>query len=143
MCLKTTSFAMVRITVPVTFPNISAFGAFLRRESRINIENSLTESFGFVLQELSKLIERPRIQFPVEIFTSPALDSDACQVFECEDVIGHLTMVFEMQRFVFVTNCFSVRLSFLRCRLADLVPLDCKFFLRKAYFPLHFPRIFR
>ncbi len=118
MYLKTTSFAMVRITFPVTFPNISAFGAFLRRESRINIENSLTESFGFVLQELCKLIERPRIQFPVKVFTFPALDSDACQVFERKDVIGHVNNGFRYtvigishKLFLFSAKFFEMPLS--------------------------------
>jgi hypothetical protein len=83
MQLKATSFTMVRITFPFALPDISTFGAFLRRKSWINIDkswinidNSLTKSFGFIFQKPSKLKETPVIEFSVKLLSFSGLDSN-------------------------------------------------------------------
>ena len=85
MELEPTFPASERRTFPVSFVGMPTYRALLRGVSGINEDNLLSQSLSLVLKKLFKFVERPVVQFPVELLTSPFLNPDLREVFESED----------------------------------------------------------
>jgi hypothetical protein len=89
MELESTSAASERRTITVPFVGMPTRRAFLRGVAGIDEDDLLSQSLGFVPDELFEFVERPVVQLPVERPAAPLLDTDLGQVFENKDrVIG-------------------------------------------------------
>jgi hypothetical protein len=82
MEFKTAFTATESRTVSVSLIDVLTFRALLRSVPSVYKKHMFPESFGLVLEELFKLVKRPAIKLPAELFTSSLLDSDFAQVFE-------------------------------------------------------------
>ncbi len=71
-------------TIPVTFVDVAAGRTFLRGVPGINGDNLLTYIFGFVSDKLFQFVERPVVEFPIELSTATFLNTDLGEVFKCE-----------------------------------------------------------
>ena len=87
---KTTRSTPEIRTRSVTFVDVSTCRTLLRGKPGIYEDNLLTETFGFVSDKLFQFIERPVVQFTVEIRPASFLNPDFGQVFECEHGIREL-----------------------------------------------------
>ena len=90
MEFKPTISTPERGTLAITFVNVTTNRTFLRCETGVNRDNLLTEVLRFVPNKPLKFKERPVIQFPVKLGTTPVLDTDFGQVFESEHGVGGL-----------------------------------------------------
>lgn len=72
------------VAVPVPLVDMAADGTLLRGVTGVNEYDQLAHTFGFVPDELLQLIERPRVDLPVEISAAALLNSNPRQVFESE-----------------------------------------------------------
>ena len=71
-------------TLAITFVNMPANRTLLRSVPGIDKDNPLAEILGLVPDKLFQLIERPVIQFPVELAPSSFLHPDLGKIFDCE-----------------------------------------------------------
>jgi hypothetical protein len=94
MYLESTTTTTVRTAIPIPFVSVSTFGTLLTRESRVNRDSPLTQSFRFVADKLFKLVETPIIEFPVKVFAFTFLDSDTCKIFKSNHIKGHIDYIF-------------------------------------------------
>jgi len=90
MKLKTTRPTPEIRTVPITLVDVTTCRTLLRGKPCVYEDNPLAEIFGFVFDKRFQLVERPVIQFPVEIRPASFLNPDFGQVFECEHGIWEL-----------------------------------------------------
>ena len=86
MELKPAFPAPERRPFPVSFVGMPTHRTLLRGVSGINEDNLLSRSLGLVPKKLFQFGERPVVQVPVELRTSPLLNSDLREVFESEDL---------------------------------------------------------
>ena len=93
---KATLTTAVARAVSIPFIDVTTIRTLLRRVTSIDEQNRLADGFGFIPQELFKLIKSPRVDKPVELSTPSFLHSDLTQVFERIDSKG--------QRNKFLTN---------------------------------------
>ncbi len=84
MEFKTAVTTEILRTIPVTFVDVAAGRTFLRGVPGINGDNLLTYIFGFVSDKLFQFVERPVVQFPIELITATFLNTDLGEVFKCE-----------------------------------------------------------
>ena len=77
-------------TVAVAFVHMPTDRTLLRSEPGIDKHNQLTQILGFIPDKLFQFVERPVIQFPVELVPSTFLHADLGQIFECEHGIRRL-----------------------------------------------------
>lgn len=85
MELKPAFPAPEQMAFSVSFVGMPAHRTFLRGVSGIDKKNLFTDSPGFIPEKLFKFVERPIVQFPVELFASPFLNPDLRKVFQRED----------------------------------------------------------
>lgn len=90
MEFKTAVPAEILRTVPVTFVDVTTGRTLLRGIPGIYGDNLLTYIFGFIPDKLFQFIERPVVQFPVELGSTSFLHADFRQIFECEHGIREL-----------------------------------------------------
>jgi len=76
MELKSTLTTTESGAFTVPFVDVSAVGTFLRGVPGVYEKCVLPKGLSFVPKELLKLVERPIVELPVELRTSPLLDSD-------------------------------------------------------------------
>lgn len=90
MEFKTAVTTEVLRTVPVPFVYVTTGRTLLRGITGINGDNLFTKILGLVLDKLFKFVERPGIQFPVELSTTPFLHTDLCEIFKSEHSVGEV-----------------------------------------------------
>lgn len=69
-------------TFSVPFVGMPTVRTLLRGVSGIHQEHMLSKSLCLVHNKLFKLVERPAIQLPIELFTSALLNPDLAQIFK-------------------------------------------------------------
>ncbi len=84
MEFKTTVTTQVLRTVPVTFVDVTTGRTFLRGVPCIDGDNLLTKILGLVPDKLFQFVERPVVEFPIELSTATFLNTDLGEVFKCE-----------------------------------------------------------
>ena len=84
MEFKPTFTTEKRGTLTITFVNMAANRTLLRSVSSIDGNNLLTKILGLIPDKLFQFVERPVVEFPIELSTSTFLNTDLRQVFKCE-----------------------------------------------------------
>ncbi|MDD3110828.1 MAG: hypothetical protein PHU26_00860, partial [Methanofollis liminatans] len=85
MELKPTPPTPEQMAFPVSFVGMPTHRTFLRGVPGVHLDNLLPQSPGLIPEKLFEFVERPCVQFPVELFASPFLNPDLRKVFQRED----------------------------------------------------------